>query len=430
MDRFCTFHKTVKGHLHKIKNVPCEDCSVSCEDEAGQYCIAVVADGHGDTTCMRSQTGSREAVRIAAECLKEFAENVMNEQSEEGYESINELLKIEQYNERALRPLAATIVSEWNVCVNEDIKIWPLSEEELDKAENYSDAYRNGQRLSHVYGTTLIAALMFNDYLILLQQGDGRCVVFYEDGSVEEPIPWNEKCHENVTTSMCDEDAALSLCIHSRIIHLSNKRVIACWLGSDGVEDSFRNMEGTYNFYRSIMCELIEKGEEGFEECLADMLNELSRLGSGDDISVSGIINKEGIEELVPAFKQQIEQYNLQETLERLENKKISMSRKHEKLRKEKENAEKSLKVKKKYLSDKENEVKEAQRLYESMKSEYDEYNSSYVDIQDKIDCIKEKMNINKEENILEEDDKNAEYDDLDVENYAGGTDKTDWYYR
>ena len=38
--------------------------------------------------------------------------------------------------------------------------------------------YDRGERLEHIYGTTLIAGLLTESYLLLIQQGDGRCVVF------------------------------------------------------------------------------------------------------------------------------------------------------------------------------------------------------------------------------------------------------------
>ena len=53
-----------------------------------------------------------------------------------------------------------------------------VSEDDLSEAGIYSETYRQGQRLEHLYGTTLIAALMVSKYLILIQQGDGRCDVF------------------------------------------------------------------------------------------------------------------------------------------------------------------------------------------------------------------------------------------------------------
>lgn len=360
MGKYYAFHTTVKGYLHEKKAIPCEDYSgsFSVPDAAagGQFHIAVVADGHGDTACMRSGLGSRKVVEIAKQCLTEFAESVIGEMQEckdapdqyRGYQRITDMLDKAAVCGKDARSIAKArvpesltnaIVSRWYAFVNEDLRQNPLSEEELGQSGRYEDEYREGRRLAHVYGTTLIAALMLPGYLLLIQQGDGRCDVFYEDGTVDQPIPWDERCHENVTTSMCDEDAPAS--IRSRVISLKDKKVIACYLGSDGVEDAYRDMEGTHMFYRGLTCELAERGTEGFEAYLAEMLPGFSQTGSGDDVSVSGIVDMEYIREFVPVFRMKIRQYDLKDELNRYENRIISMSRKHGILRELVEEAEK-----------------------------------------------------------------------------------------
>lgn len=362
MGKYYTFHKTVKGYLHEKKGIPCEDNSESYSahnvEESGQFYIAVVADGHGDTACMRSKLGSQKAAEIAKQCLIEFAEGVISDEQNsgteqdsdryKGYRSIHEILANaavygkearDTLKSRVPESLTNAIVSRWHAFVNEDIRQNPLSEEEIAMAERYADAYREGRRLAHVYGTTLIAALMLPDYLLLIQQGDGRCDVFYEDGTVDQPIPWDERCHENVTTSMCDEDAPTS--IRSRVINLKERKVIACYLGSDGVEDAYRDMEGTHMFYRNLSCELAERGTDAFEAYLEEMLPGFSQIGSGDDVSVSGIVDMDRIKSFAPSFKVQNDQYNLKEELNRYENRIVSMSRKHGILQERMEEAEK-----------------------------------------------------------------------------------------
>lgn len=329
MDNIYIFNKTVKGYLHELKNISCEDYSDSLSDKNHQFYIVAVADGHGDITCMRSDIGSREAVRIAVECLKDFAQDAISMQSQEGYRTILEQLETDRYNKRpqVLEPLTNTIISKWHTWVYNDIKENPLTENELDSSGRYEEFYRNEKELAHIYGTTLIAALMLSDFLVLIQQGDGRCDVFYEDGTVEQPIPWDEKCFENMTTSMCDKDAAKN--IRSCIISLKDKKVIACYLGTDGVEDFYSNMEGTHNFYRGLTCELNERKEIDFFSYLNELLPEFSRQGSGDDISVGGIIDMNEIASVVPMFLKQVKQYDLEEELERFKSHKISMHRKH-----------------------------------------------------------------------------------------------------
>lgn len=441
MGNFYAFNKTVKGYLHDKKNIPCEDFSGSCSDEKGRFHIAVVADGHGDTACMRSAAGSRKAVEIAKECLAQFAEDVMEGQASEGCRSIGEQLAIGRHGGTVMRQLAASIVSRWHSFAAKDIVDNPLSPQEMDKAERFADLYRNGERLEHVYGTTLIAALMLPDYLILIQQGDGRCDVFYEDGTVDQPIPWDDRCHENVTTSMCDEDVAAS--IRSCVINfkdkkmtaystrlyaegyceteLGDRKVMACYLGSDGIEDSYRNMEGTHTFYRQLTCDLHEKGKDGIEAHLEDTLPGFSRQGSGDDVSVGGIVDMDKIGDCVQMFREQVRQYTLEEAVVQHENRAISMSRKHEILRRRRDEAEQACREKQqrsdaeqsrlkrlcaevksleRIWSDQNEKVQQqaleaekAQSEFEKAQSEFQEYDEEYRAVQDQIKRIRGEIN-------------------------------------
>ena len=83
-------------------------------------------------------------------------------------------------------------------------------------------------------------------------------------------------------------------------------------------------------FYQNLTCELEQRGTEGFGAYLEEMLPEFGRRGSGDDVSVGGIVDLERIGEHVSFFREEIERYRLKEELARYESRKISMSRKHE----------------------------------------------------------------------------------------------------
>lgn len=397
MGDYFTFHKTILGYVHKMKEIPCEDFSESCSDEDGQFHIAVVADGHGDEACMRSADGSRIAARITKYCLEDFAEKYLKEMAGNAANSDKEILDKTIHDKLAidnnareivLKQLTDTIISYWFSFVKNDLKERPLSLEDRKIA---------GDRLEHIYGTTLIAALMLPDYLILLQQGDGRCDVFYEDGLVEQPIPWDTRCYENITTSMCDEDVVTG--IRSHVIDLRERKVIACYLGTDGVEDSYRNMESTHNFYRSLTCKLNQVGKGGFKRYLSKYLPEFSRRGSGDDVSVSGIVDMDSIRDYTEQFQKQIKQYELEESLAQYENRKISMSRKYEMLLERKNEASVLCEEKEVQLKGIYNigvgqweQVKDAQKEYGKWQKEFDEYSREYQTVENNIKSIKEEL--------------------------------------
>lgn len=285
MGSLFTFNQTVRGYLHVLRNVECEDYSISFSDEKASFYTAVVADGHGAEVCFRSAQGAEIACRITDECFREFAESVT---SETFCDSRNTQI--------TLRRLTDTIAAKWYDRVFDHYKNNPPNENQSEKFD------------PHIYGTTVIGALMLPEYLVLVHQGDGRCEVFYDDGTVDQPIPWDERCQDNVTTSLCDTDVSESF--RSIVIDLKKKNVIACYLGCDGVEDAYRDtyddlggthgiMGGVHAFYKDLTCKIIDMGQAAFKSQLKEYLETFSKSGrfspsgSGDDVSVAGIVNME-----------------------------------------------------------------------------------------------------------------------------------------
>ena len=272
-----------QGFSHLQNDIPCEDHGMV--RASGGCKVFAAADGHGDPNCPRSAYGSEKACEIALDELEIFQKEIAENDMEES------LLTSEREAGRILRQLAARIISKWIQAVNDQLEAEPLTDEERDACDVYRPLYDEGRYLEHIYGTTLAAGLQTENYLLLVSQGDCRCAVFHEDGSVTEPVPWDDKCLANVTTSLCDEDAA-ERCRFS-LIDLRNDPVIACIVSSDGVEDSFADLELEHAYFRRLLIEAGEKGTEAMEEALQESLPELSKSGSGDDITICGIIDAE-----------------------------------------------------------------------------------------------------------------------------------------
>ena len=348
-ERFYTFHETVRGQLHVKRQIPCEDFSGSFSSPDGRCHIAVTADGHGAEECFRSARGSRFAVEETMRLLQQLAQTTLDsDESERLYYA-----QILHRPGTALRQLTDSIVAAWHDRVMADYQECPPSADEL---EPYADAYADGKNIPHIYGTTLIAALKLPQALLLIQQGDGRCDVFFRDGHVEQPIPWDSRCQDNTTTSMCDEDVANS--IRSCVIDLQKQPVLACYLGSDGVEDAYPDtyvsrgichdiMGGVHTFYRDLTCRLAENLEElqGFRDYLKDFLPRFSEeglyspAGSGDDVTVSGIVDLTAVADACLEFAPKIQGYQLENELFLLQDKLLSKTRKHEILQKRAEEA-------------------------------------------------------------------------------------------
>ena len=58
------------GNMHIQKNLPCEDFSMSYEDD--NMAIAVISDGHGDRNCFRSGKGAEIACETSVELCRKF----------------------------------------------------------------------------------------------------------------------------------------------------------------------------------------------------------------------------------------------------------------------------------------------------------------------------------------------------------------------
>jgi hypothetical protein len=340
-----TFARTTLegGESHKKHNKPCQDRSWHISRD-GIY-IAVVADGHGSDNCFRSEYGAGFAVKSAVQGIFAFINNLEGKG-----------LPLEENFARQVKKLAGTIVDNWIFQVSEHYRLYPITEEDKDypipegktlhfkglKNFQVDSAYRelylkeaegiisskgglladDGRPVSrHAYGATLIAAAVTEDYWFGLQIGDGKLTAFYPDGSYDQPVPWDDKCYLNVTTSICDDDAAERARVYVKkrggsaaavdaigvIKKLEDNRPMpsAVFLNSDGVDDSFPiedNMDHmAKKFYYSVLRMFIEneadpaKGWEAAVKELADYLPDLSKRGSGDDISVAGIVDMEAV---------------------------------------------------------------------------------------------------------------------------------------
>ena len=309
-------YATVQGFEHIKHQIPCEDSGLIYETE--YYRIFTVADGHGDSNCPRSKFGSETACRIAVEEMDRFSLDIQ----ENGWES--KLLSEGKESEALVRQLVTSIVAKWIKTVNEDIESNPLTEEERNGCDRYLERYDKGERLEHIYGTTLIAALYTEKYLLLIQQGDGRCVIFDQKGSVTQPIPWDDRCFANVTTSLCDEDAIQRFRFCA--IDVNETPIIACMAGSDGVEDSFPSMDMMYVFYRDLLIYASENGAEALNEHLEEILPDFSRNGSGDDVTICGIVDADRIAVCAPTFKRDNEIVSKENELHALEERLKSMN--------------------------------------------------------------------------------------------------------
>lgn len=253
-----------------------------CEDASGSYmgdgmCICVVADGHGSDDYPRTERGSQYAVQASLEAVKEFIRVADPEEV------------LGKDGEQLLVQLEKNLLMKWNQLVEEDFRLHPFCEEELEQvSKRYQRKYREqtGDSFSKAYGTTLILFAISLKYSFGIQIGDGKCVVIDQNGSFSEPIPWDDQCQMNVTTSICDANAIAEF-RHT----ILQERPAAVFCGSDGIDDSYVNEEELHAFYRSVLSIFNDYSVATAKSEIEEYLPILSKKGSGDDVSVAYIVD-------------------------------------------------------------------------------------------------------------------------------------------
>lgn len=285
-----SFNISYIGASHIKRGTECQDASISFSN--GDYSIIVVCDGHGGDDYVRSSKGSDIAKEVALKKVKKFIKD---------FEKIESFEKDKDYYDRVMYNLKASIIFSWNEKVKEDISKNPFTEEELNRvSEGARKRYSNdkSEKFYSAYGTTMIAVVCTKKYCFAIQIGDGKCIFINSDGEFIQPVPIDEKCFLNVTTSICDEDAIDSF-RHIFIKKSDSKSLpVAVFIGTDGVDDSFQNDQQLYELYRTVLYSFSNtKFEDAYEE-LKNYIPTLSKHGSGDDISIASILDIENIKEL------------------------------------------------------------------------------------------------------------------------------------
>lgn len=282
-----------QGYNHIKSDKVCQDSSGHYSDDS--MAVVVVADGHGSDNYPRTDRGSSYAVEATITAIREFVKTVEDS-----------AIDISVDSDSYLEQLAKNILANWYAAVDADLKKYPFSEEELSKvSDKYKKRYMSGQKQEKAYGTTLIAACQTKHYWFGLQIGDGKCVCISQDGSMYEPIPWDEDCQANITTSICDSEA-----IDEFRYCFMKECPVATIMGTDGIDDSYANSDEMYVLYRSILAIFAEHGRETGESEVQAFLPGLSRKGSGDDVSIAGIVSATLSTAFVEVLKAQCEYSN------------------------------------------------------------------------------------------------------------------------
>ena len=285
-----TFHHTCSGSSHLASGKPCQDASY-CETSE-RMSIAIVSDGHGGSNHSRSDVGAQLAIYAA--------QGVIEEHPFSDWENPDKRKEFFQ-----------EIVDRWKV-LTIDHYYDNLTEQEIAQLPLFPDVEQSIRNITILYGCTLMVACVHPNGWFAFQIGDGKCVTihplqtdldFPENNSkflilnsklVTEPIPADDRCFLNMTTSLCDLDAATEFrfCGGDK-----DTMPVAIFLGSDGIDTSWGSKELLHDFYLEILKHCSSR-EKILQE-LREVLPKLSEKGSHDDMSIAALVRDEVLPELI-----------------------------------------------------------------------------------------------------------------------------------
>ncbi|GHT60782.1 hypothetical protein FACS1894109_18790 [Spirochaetia bacterium] len=309
MNNYRAFSATVIGISHIKHDKECQDYSLRYPmDKEAAVALAVVADGHGADECFRSAKGAEIAANCAVKGMADFI-RAMQERFTPRFLHKPDPPSREEF-EKLLRSNIKHIVAGWHNEVDEHYTANPFTPKELESAgDKYRESFAAGKELYKAYGTTLIACAVTANYWFGIHIGDGRLTALYKDGSYDQPVPWDERCFLNITTSICDEDAAEGARVYY-CPRTEREAPLAVFLCSDGIDDNYPvddNDKHLFKLYRTILQTFAEDGFDSTCAQIKDLANSFATKGKGDDTSIAGIIDMEAVKEAAKIWKRQIE---------------------------------------------------------------------------------------------------------------------------
>lgn len=294
-----------QGASHKkAPEKPCQDHALHRVSD--EFDIIALSDGHGSDKYFRSHYGAEIATAVMADTLETFcrdadfgmllgdADFIQVGKAAEAGEAPNRL-------EHVMRHVCRHICSLWHRKIEEHWNASPLTPEETDFLKSTHsggvslyDYYFDTEgkpRLSHLpsaYGCTLFGvAETAGGFWVALHIGDGKCVAFDDDGNWSEPIPWDDDCFLNITTSMSSPGDTANLFRYC----IGRKRPAAIFVASDGMDDSYTPMETlAFEYAMLFVSHLAFNGPEKTEPQIGGWLDEISTRYSRDDMSVAYIV--------------------------------------------------------------------------------------------------------------------------------------------
>jgi len=271
--------RSVRGASHVRDGLPNQDAIRWWpKQDGGKRVVLSVSDGHGSRDCFRSRTGAYFSVRVAEAISKSLLCGSLD---------ALDISKLRRWSEENF---PKEIVRQWVNVVADAISREPFTREELKTLEvrRGMDARRKVvMNPVLAYGATLLTVLITEIFIVFLQLGDGDILVVSEEGEVMRPLPKDQRLFASETTSLCLRQAWNEFRFDFQRVGNSPPALIL--LSTDGYSNSFASEEEFIKIGPDILYLMRLSGLENVDNSLESWLNEASRQGSGDDITL-GII--------------------------------------------------------------------------------------------------------------------------------------------
>lgn len=249
LEGFKPFGATVIGSKQTKRGLPNQD-AYGFENLDNGIQILAVSDGHGGDSYIHSDRGAALAIEVSIEVCKAY------------FERWTSAIDSETVRTHLEEILSRQIGEAWIRSVKED--------------PDYLDVME--------YGCTLLVLICTEDRIYMMQLGDGKIAIVFEDGVVFYPMPRDEFFDSNMTRSLSSGRAWLEMKVADvpmeKSIHL-----IA--LATDGVENAYPN---DYYDDASFFLNLAIVDHEAIPKILPEMLSRATCF-SKDDCTVAMLKN-------------------------------------------------------------------------------------------------------------------------------------------
>lgn len=324
--QWSVYATSVAGHSHTANDLPCQDASDARSLDEAKWAWAIVADGHGSDRCFRSDRGARLAVAVLGQAFASVQALAASE-AERGIATVPTSRWVDwaatrvvgQWREAVARDLLADppvvdrepMLGRWL----EGVKVrsgWAAASRAVRQVEAFQvfaqDARQHvseggplalrelpgwdddlGSWQVTAYGCTLLGVLAAPDALHWFQLGDGAMIKI--TGGVADYLePPPAEAIANETPSLSSSDAVRAATVGT--VHLAAGDVPSTLiLTTDGIPNSYESHEGFLQFCTEIGARVYEEGT--LQQQMPVWLPEISRKGSGDDMSIAIVYSSE-----------------------------------------------------------------------------------------------------------------------------------------